>query len=151
MIIIRPASAADQPAITRLIHDVQLLPMDLKWPNFLLAVDEASGLVVGTGQIKHHRDGSHELASIATRPGYRGQGIAHQIITQLLARHPGELYLTCLDNMESLYQEFGFRAIELDEMPPYFRRLIRLGRVFLHVSGDGRKVLVMKRDGVAPR
>ena len=147
MVTYRPATNADQPAINRLIREVQINPMDVKWTNFLVAVDDASGAVVGTGQIKRHRDGSYELASIGTLPAYRGQGIAHQIITQLLARHAGELYLTCMDNMESLYQEFGFRTIGPDEMPPFFRRMTKLAGAFIHFGGDGRKLLVMKRQG----
>ena len=146
MIIIREATAADQAAIVRLVREVQINPMDLKWPNFLVAEDEATGAIVSTGQIKRHRDGSYELASIGTLPAYRGRGLAHQIIGRLLGQHAGELYLTCMDNMEGLYQQFGFRTIGPDEMPPFFRRITRLARAMLHLSRDGRRLLVMKRD-----
>lgn len=120
--------------------------MSLKWPNFIVAVDDETGQIVGSGQIKRHGDGSHELASIATAPAYQGRGIAHQIIEQLIQQHPGVLYLTCLDNMEGLYQAFGFRAISPDEMTPYFKRITRLAKPFLLLSHDRRKLLVMKRD-----
>lgn len=109
-------------------------------------MDDATGEVVGTAQIKKHRDGSYELASIATRPGYQRRGIAHRLIEQLLLKHPGVLYLTCMDNMEGLYQEFGFRTVEVDEMTPFFRRLVRLAKPFLLLGGGGRKLLVMKRE-----
>jgi N-acetylglutamate synthase-like GNAT family acetyltransferase len=147
--VIRPATAADQETIVKIIREVEINPMDLKWPNFLLAVDDATGAVVATGQIKKHGDGSYELASIATLPAYRGRGLAHQIIEQLLIKHPGVLYLTCMDNMEGLYQQFGFRAIDQSEMPPFFRRLARLARTMLFLSRRGQRLLVMKRDGPA--
>jgi N-acetylglutamate synthase-like GNAT family acetyltransferase len=146
MIAIRPATAADQETIVRIIREVQINPMDLKWPNFLVAVDDENGAIVGTGQVKRHGDGSEELASIATLPEYRGRGIAHQIIEQLLLQHPGLLYLTCMDNMEGLYQQFGFRTIGPSELTPYFKRITKLAKAFMLLDRSGRKLLVMKRD-----
>lgn len=146
MIAIRPATAADQDAIVALIRAVQINPMDLKWPHFVLAVDEDTGAVVGTGQVKQHRDGSHELASIATAPGYQRRGLAHQIIEQLLVQHPGVLYLTCMDNMESLYAQFGFRTIGVPEMTPYFKRLVKVAAAFMFLRDTGHKLLVMQRE-----
>ena len=104
-----------------------------------------TGQIVATGQIKRHGDGSYELASIATRPAYQRRGLAHQIIEQLLRKHAGVLYLTCLDHMESLYKEFGFRTIGPDEMTPYFKRIARLGKAAQLLSRDSRQVLIMKR------
>jgi N-acetylglutamate synthase-like GNAT family acetyltransferase len=146
VVTIRPATAADQDTIVRLIREADINPLDLKWPNFVLAVDNATGAVVGTGQIKHHGDGSDELASIATVPAYQHRGIAHQIIEHLLARHPGVLYLTCMDYLESLYQRFGFHTIGPDEMTPYFKRITRLAKTFFVLSGTQNKLLVMKRE-----
>jgi N-acetylglutamate synthase-like GNAT family acetyltransferase len=120
--------------------------MDLKWQNFALAVDDDSGAVVGTGQIKRHGDGSHELASIATIPKYQRRGVAHQIINYLLAQHQGVLYLTCLDTMGYFYEQFGFRQIGQAEMTPYFRRLTRVAATFRFLTDEGRRLLVMKRD-----
>jgi N-acetylglutamate synthase-like GNAT family acetyltransferase len=146
MISLRAATAADQPAIVALVRAAQINPMDLKWPNFVLAIDGDTGAVVGIGQVKQHRDGSRELASIATAPGYQHRGIAHQVIEHLLAQHPGVLYLTCMDYLEGLYQPFGFRTIGPAEMSPYFQRITRLAKTFLFLSGTGHKLLVMKRD-----
>jgi N-acetylglutamate synthase-like GNAT family acetyltransferase len=148
MISLRAATAADQDTIVRLTREAHNNLLSLKWPNFVLAVDEATGAVVGTGQVKRHGDGSYELASIATVPAYQHRGIAHQIIAELLRRHPGVLYLTCIDYMAPLYQEFGFRTIGPEEMTPYFRRIARLAQVLLHFSSSG-KLRIMKRDPAA--
>ena len=145
MIVVRPATAADQKTIKTIIRAVQINPMDLNWRNFVLAVDQDSGAVVGTAQIKQHGDGSHELASIATVPTYRQRGIAHQLIYHLLAEHQGTLYLTCLETMESFYEQFGFRSITPTEMTPYFRRLMRIAGTFGFVSDEGRRLRVMQR------
>lgn len=146
-ITLRAATAADQPAITALIKTVQINPMDLKWPHFVVAVDDATQAIVATGQIKEHGDGSHELASIGTLPEYRGRGLAHQIIERLMAQHPDTLYLTCLSKMGPLYEQFGFRGLALKEMTPYFRRLTRLANVMQFRAAHEDRLLVMKRDG----
>ena len=145
MITVRPATATDQKTIKAIIRAVEINPMDLKWQNFVLAVDEDSGAVVGTAQIKRHGDDSRELASIATIPSYRRRGIAHQLINHLLAQHQGVLYLTCLDTMGSFYEQFGFRQITPAEMTPYFRRLMRVAATFRFLSDEGRRLLVMRR------
>ena len=85
MIILRPATAADQPCIEAVIHAAQINPLDLKWQHFTLAVDDASGETVGTVQIKTHSDGSRELASLAVIPEWRGQGLARRLIEYRLA------------------------------------------------------------------
>ena len=146
MITLRPAVEADQPRIVAIIRAAQINPMDLKWPNFVLAVDDTTGEVVGTGQIKTHRDGSRELASIAVVPEYRRRGIAHQIVQHLIARNTGALFLTCRSDMEKLYAPFGFRTIGEREMTPYFRRLNKIAGAVGFLSRGDVKLLVMKRE-----
>ncbi len=140
-IVYRPATAGDQKIINAIIREAEINPLGLKWSNFLVALDEASGEVVGTGQIRAHGDGSRELASIAVRPRYRNRGIASEIVRRLIARDAREstapLYLLCAGNMSSFYERFGFRHAERAEMPPYFRRLTRLmnfAQVFVHTD-----------------
>jgi N-acetylglutamate synthase-like GNAT family acetyltransferase len=148
-ITLRPATAADQPRIVQMIREAQINPMGLHWQNFVLAVDDEAGRVIGTGQIKPHGDGSRELASIYVEPAHQQRGIAHQIIQHLIAHSAGTLYLTCMSSMGTFYERFGFRAVTVDEMTPYFRRLMRVVRlVRIFVRGD-ETLLVMKRDGQA--
>jgi N-acetylglutamate synthase-like GNAT family acetyltransferase len=118
----RPATEADAPTIRRLIREASLNPFGLRWQRFL--VIEAAGQVVGIGQIKPHDDGSRELASICVAPSHQGQGIGTQIITTLLANEPGSLYLMCRPPLATYYQQFGFQRLGLDEMTPYFQRIV---------------------------
>jgi len=149
MITLRPATAADQPRIVAIIRAAQINPMDLKWKNFVVTVDDQTGEVVATGQIKTHRDGSRELASIAVVPEYQHRGIAHQIIQHLLALHgdSGALFLTCRSDMEKFYESFGFRAVKENEMTPYFRRLKKVAGAFELLSRGDVTLSVMKREG----
>jgi amino-acid N-acetyltransferase len=145
MFIIRPAEAADFPAIRKIIFQVRINPTGLNWKRFFVATSPA-GQIVGCGQIKPHPDGSQELASIAVVPEWRGQGIARALITVLLDQHPQELYLTCRSSLGVFYERFGFHKIEQEDMPPYFRNIDRLAGWVRRLEKKGETLLVMRRD-----
>jgi len=143
---LRPATQADFPAIRRLIHEVQINPMGLDWRRFSMAVD-ANDRLVGCGQVKQHQDGSLELASIAVLPEWRKQGVARAIILHLLETHPRPLYLTCRGRLGPFYEKFGFQEVTASaELPPYFRRITRLVKVFQRLRLSHEHLLVMRLD-----
>ena len=142
---LRPATAADAANIQRIIHLVQINPMGLSWKRFVLAVND-EGAIIGCGQVKPHKDGSLELASIAVLPEWRGRGLARRIIEHLLQRYPGQLYLTCRSNLEPLYQKFGFHAIGFADMPPYFRRISRIVSFYNKLFHQPDHLSVMRRN-----
>lgn len=146
MIRLRPATEADAPGIRALVHQAQINPLGLDWPRFIVAVNP-EGELVGCGQVKTHRDGSRELASIVVAPAYRNQGVARTIIEHLTARHPGTLYLTCRQSLGLFYEKFGYQIIQQDEMPVYFRRISHLFRLMskTRIVG-GESLLVMRRQ-----
>lgn len=122
---VRPALESESSQIKRLIHEGGINPTGLDWRRFLVAVEE-SGQVIGCGQLKPHGQDILELASIAVTPSYQKQGVARKIIERLLEQSPRPLYLMCIEHNGPMYEKFGFRAIELDEMPRYFRRMRKL-------------------------
>lgn len=140
---LRAATQEDFPAIRRLIHEVGINPMSLDWRRFLIAVD-SGGKLLGCGQLKPHGKELVELASIAVVPGHRHQGIARAIIEALLSRASRPLYLICRSPLGPFYEQWGFRALDLREMPPYFRRLAQLARAFAPLAGEGGGMLVME-------
>jgi N-acetylglutamate synthase-like GNAT family acetyltransferase len=142
---LRPAASGDAKTIRQLINLVQINPTGLSWKRFILAVD-ARGKVIGCGQIKPHRDGSWELASIAVLPEWRGKGVARHIIEHLLQHNPGRLYLTCRSQLEPLYRKFGFQAIDFTEMPPYFQQISRLAALYNKLAHQPGHLSVMRRD-----
>ena len=145
MISLEPATSQDSGAIRRLVISGGINPTGLDWRRFVVAVSP-QGEVIGCGQVKPHRDGSLELASIAVTPERRGQGVARAIIEHLLAENQGELYLMCRSGLGGLYEKFGFRVIQPDEMPRYFRKISRLVGLVEVLRRDGESLLVMKRD-----
>lgn len=142
----RPATAAHQPTIRRMIYRAGINPLGLDWRRFLVA--EADGQIVAIGQIKPHADGSRELASLAVIPSQQGQGIGSAMVRRLLASSSAPLYLTCRAGLQTYYTRFGFRTITLDEMPPYFRRIARL--MNLGTPASRPRLLVMRWDGPGP-
>ena len=140
---LRSAREDDFRQIKDLIRLVGINPMDLDWKRFVVAVD-AEDRVVATGQIKPHGKEILELASIAVRPEFQGQGIARAIIEHLLKDSPRPLYLTCVSAMGPFYQKFGFGALSSEEMPRYYQRLSKLANAMMTFTHKGERLLVMK-------
>ena len=109
-----------------------------------MAVD-ASGRIIGCGQVKPHRDGTLELASLAVLPDWRGKGVARAIIEHLTGQNPGRLYLMCRSPLEALYVKFGFQAIEFADMPPYFQQISRVAALYNRMAHETDHLSVMKR------
>ena len=126
-----------------MVTSAHINPFSLDWQRFLLAID-ATGRVTGCIQVKPHGDGIREMASLVVIPTHRGQGIARVLIEAVQAAQPRPLYLTCRGRLQPLYRKFGFRSLEMAEMPPYFRRLRRLASflVLFMPREDGLAVMV---------
>jgi len=142
MVHLRPARKEDAAAIRKLIRQVGINPTGLDWRRFTLAVDDHDRMA-GCAQVKPHRDGTRELASLAVQPDWRGQGVARMLIEHLLVRHSPPLYLTCRARLQPLYEKFGFQILPQDELTPYFRRIARLAALFGKglTSPDGLRVM----------
>lgn len=147
--LIRRATGADRGAIVGLVWAAGINPTGLHWPRFLVA--EAGGAVVGAAQVKPHRDGSRELASLVVARARRGEGIAGALIRALQRDAGPPLYLTCAGRLGGFYPRFGFRELAGGEMPPELRRLHRLANLGLP-AGRGPRLLVMGWAGcLSPR
>ncbi|TMC82355.1 MAG: GNAT family N-acetyltransferase [Chloroflexi bacterium] len=141
---IRPATVADQPTIRRMVRDAGINPMNLKWPNFLVAADGRA--IVGIGQVKAHRDGSRELASMAVVKERQGHGIGGAIVNALIASQGDRtLYLTCRRQLEGYYERFGFRRIERQDHPAYFARMLPVVNLFARLAR--MEIILMRRPG----
>ena len=109
----------------------------------MVAVAE-NGAVIGCGQVKPHRDGSQELASIAVVGSWRKQGVARAIIDALTTQHALPLWLTCISRLVPFYEQFGFVEItEREQMPAYFRRVVWLFPVFAKLASVKGYLAVM--------
>jgi amino-acid N-acetyltransferase len=147
MIQVRVARREDQPLIRRLVRDAQLNPLSLSWRQFWLPVD-ASGQVIGCGQVRRHGDGSRELASIVVAEAWRGRGVARALIGRLMAEAGPPLWLTCRSGLKGFYARFGFREADpADRLPAYFRRVRSLAKTLGVLSARGERLAVMLWEG----
>ncbi len=147
MIQIRPAKESEEPRIRRMVRAARLNPLGLHWRQFVVASDDED-VVRGCGQVKRHRDGSRELASLVVDPDWRRQGIAGQIIQAIQANEPPPLWLTCRSRLIPYYQRFGFtETTNPDDMPSYFRIVYRLAKLLLRTSRSGDYLAVMCWNG----
>lgn len=143
---LRPASAADQWTIWRMVLGAGLNPLHLSWKNFILAVGPEED-VRGCGQVKPHKNGVRELASVYVVPEARGKGLARALIEKLLSNHPGTVWLTCRRELVEFYKRFGFEDVRaVDAMPAYFRRVKKLVDLFSPGS-DRSRLAVMRLVG----
>ena len=139
---LRAAGDRDQATIRRIVRAAGINPTSLEWPRFIVA--EEAGEVVGVGQVKPHRDGTRELASIAVIPKRQGQGIGSAIINELIEReHDAVLHLTCRSKLQGYYERFGFQTLERREYPVYFARRLPILNALLRPFGI--RIIVMRR------
>ena len=129
---LRSATINDQKLIKDLIHKVGINPMRLDWERFIVAED--AGRFMGCVQLKPHKDGVRELASLAVQPDHQGQGIGGQLIQALIEREGGELYLTCRSRLTPYYERFGFRAVDPAHVPDSFKIQMRFGRLLAKMT-----------------
>ncbi|MBL8147843.1 MAG: GNAT family N-acetyltransferase [Anaerolineae bacterium] len=137
---IRPAAAADEALIRRMVRAERLDPTQLRWPNFLIA--EMGDTVVGIGQIRRHRT-CEELGSLAVTADYRQRGVASALLRALEARAGRPLYLLCAGRMQPFYERFGYRIIAYGETPAPLR-LKRLLMIPFRLAGV--RVIAMRKD-----
>jgi len=142
---LRQAVEADQSEILKLVLAGGINPTGLDWQRFVIAEDH-DGEVVGCAQLKPHRDGSVELASLVVVEEQRGQGIARTLIEHLIDVHGNTLYLMCRSGLGPMYEKFGFYPIEQDEMPRYFRRVSKLFGAVEPFRKGKETLLVMRRE-----
>lgn len=137
---IRPATAADDATIRRMVRAEHLDPTSLKWQNFMVV--EQDGKVIGIGQVKT-LPGCQELGSLVVLPEYRGQGIAAELITALEARTGRPLYLLCQNQMASYYARFGYQQISYRDVPRFLKLKMLVPMTFRLF---GVRIVILRKD-----
>jgi N-acetylglutamate synthase-like GNAT family acetyltransferase len=147
-ITIRSPGQSDQETIVSLIRQAKLNPRNLHWENFLVA--EENGKVVGIRQVKVHAEGTREVASGFVLPEYRNQGISARLMRELLARESGSLYSMVDQKWLPYYEQFGFRQVDVSQLPPDFRKEYRIGRTITSLisffSKHKIRIIPLKRE-----
>ena len=143
-ISVRRAVETDQAAIESLVWSAAVNPRDIRWRRFLVA--EKDGRIVGVQQVRVHRGGTREVASRVVLPQYRRRGIGTELMRVSLAGESGPLYVQCSEKWAPYYERFGFRRVELSELPPDLRKEHRIARVIVAL----RSLYLRRRLSVVP-
>jgi N-acetylglutamate synthase-like GNAT family acetyltransferase len=143
--IIRPARADEEPIIKAMIRHEQLDPLNVHWQSFLVATE--GDRIIGIGQVKPYRSG-RELGSLAVAADRRQRGVGGAIINALIARENGPLLLFCLSFREPFYAKFGFRRVDVSDLPGELKLKYVVGRLFTSVMKY--RVIAMKRPASVP-
>jgi N-acetylglutamate synthase-like GNAT family acetyltransferase len=141
---IRKADQGDQAAITTIVRRAHLNPRGLAWRGFVVA--ERNGSIVGVAQVRVHRDGTHELASLVVRPSLQGRGIASRMIAALLADDRGEMYTLIDRRFADHFRQWGFLPVDSGRLPRSMLRTYRIGRVVTGIAS----ILTRKRVRIVP-
>ena len=121
MVTLRPASAGDAPAAEALLNSCGLMGLDAGaqfGPQYLLAIDERSGLVGMAGVELHGAGGL--LRSVAVADEGRGQGTGGRLTRDRIdwARSQGldALYLLTTTS-QAFFARHGFTRIARQDVP----------------------------------
>jgi N-acetylglutamate synthase-like GNAT family acetyltransferase len=124
---VRPATADDQAAITRLVHQARLNPRGLDWRRFVIA--EAGGAPVGVAQVRRHPDGSRELASLVVLSEHPDRGVAGRMIDALLRDEPGPAFTMVDRRYAQHFTRWDFHPVDLADLPRSMAWQLRIGRL----------------------
>jgi len=83
--------------------------------QFVVAEDEDRA-ILGCGRLRPYPDFC-ELASLAVVQEARARGVGREIVSSLLERYQGPIYLICEDNVVDFFRRFGFGLIPETDMP----------------------------------
>lgn len=137
---IRPARQEDQQTIVSYIRQAKLSSRNLHWERFLVA--EENGQIIGIRQVKIHPQGTHEVGSGYVLPEYRRQGVSRHLMNEILSRETGTLYTMINEKRASYYEGFGFRTVDLHQLPSDFRKEFQRRQVVIYARDFFKKVKV---------
>jgi N-acetylglutamate synthase-like GNAT family acetyltransferase len=97
-----------------------------------------------------YEQGTREVASGFVLPEYRRRGISAQLMNALLARETGPLYTMVNEKRASYYEQFGFRRVEVSQLPADLRKEYRIGRIVTTLISIFRRerirIIPLKRE-----
>jgi amino-acid N-acetyltransferase len=124
----RKATMADIPAIHGLINDYALQGLMLRRPmlylyesvrDFVVAVDEATGDLVGVGGLHIMWQDLAEIRSLAVHPRLKGQGVGKGVVEYLIeeGRQIGLKRIFALTYQQGFFEKCGFDVVQKETLP----------------------------------
>lgn len=85
-----------------------------------MVAEEPDGTILGCGRLRPYPDFC-ELASMAVAREAQARGVGRGIVSSLLERYKGPVYLICEDNVVDFFRRFAFGLIPETDMPAGLR------------------------------
>lgn len=120
---LRKALLSDRARIHRLVRAARLNPFGVNWRRFIVAVDD-KGRILGCVQVKPHRGGWRELASLVVDEAWRRRGVGSALVSVVLESASPPLWLMCRSDLAPYYARFGFEEITDRSVAPGFLGLL---------------------------
>ncbi len=119
-IFFRQGQADDVPALRTLIEAEKLPADDLRADEFIVAVHERDGRILGCGRVRTVEDGA-ELADLVVSAQLRAQGIGQFLVRRILERRREPIHIVTRRMDIRFFETLGFRAITEDDAPAWLR------------------------------
>lgn len=124
----RKATMADIPAIHGLINDYAVQGLMLRRPllvlyesvrDYVVAVDESTGEVVGVGGLHIMWQDLAEIRSLAVKAGTTGKGVGKGIVEYLVeeGRQIGLKRIFALTYQQGFFEKCGFGVVQKETLP----------------------------------
>lgn len=124
----RKATMADIPAIHELINDYAAQGLMLRRPllflyesvrDFVVAIDETTGKLVGVGGLHIMWQDLAEVRSLAVHPDCKGKGVGKGIVEFLLeeGKQMGLKRIFTLTYQQAFFEKCGFHVVQKETLP----------------------------------
>lgn len=124
----RKATMADIPAIHSLINDYATQGLMLRRPmlmlyesvrDFIVAIDEATGQIVGCGGLHILWQDLAEVRSLAVHADYKGKGVGRGVVDYLVeeGRKLGLKRIFALTYQQGFFEKCGFSVVQKETLP----------------------------------
>ncbi|MFC7137128.1 GNAT family N-acetyltransferase [Halobaculum litoreum] len=119
---VRDAKNRDEAWLLDRIEEMGLDERSFRSRDYVIAVEEGSNTRAGFGRLRIHKtdDGDFvELTGIGVLESWRGQGVGAHVVERLVesAGDDGFDEIYCFTPAASYLEQFGFAALDADEVP----------------------------------
>ena len=105
------------------------------------------GVLIGCGQVRPHKGGIWEMASVAVDKAWRGKGLAIAGGKFIVNSSPRPLWGTCISTSMPFYQRFGaVEVVDPKQMPSFLRFRRRLANILFRLARKKEYLAVMVLD-----
>jgi N-acetylglutamate synthase-like GNAT family acetyltransferase len=117
-IYFRQGEVTDLPTLEALLSSEQLPATDIQPEEFVVAVHERDGRILGCGRV-HASGGGFELSDLVVASEHRAQGIGQFLARRILEKRREPIHVVTRRMDIRFFETLGFRAVPESEAPAW--------------------------------